>query len=115
MTLRRSQRKPKPVTIWEEKRAPSAAKDLKITKKNARAEKKTALKPIATGPLPESIGLDEKRLPELPTYKPPLDLLYEPPESLAIGLLQLDTFQRLLTPDIINRIVKATNSYAVNA
>jgi Transposase IS4 len=115
MTLRRSQRKQKPVTIWEEKGAPSAAKDPKITKKTARTEKKTALKPIATGPLPESIGLEEKQLPELPTYKPPLELRYEAPESLATGLSQLDTFQRLLTPDIINRIVKATNSYAVNA
>jgi Transposase IS4 len=115
MTLRRSQRKPKPVTIWEEKGAPSAAKDPKITQKNARTEKQTALKPIATGPLPESIGLDEKRLPELPTYKPPLELQYKPSESLSTGLSQLDTFQRLLTPDIIDRIVEATNSYAVNA
>jgi hypothetical protein len=102
MTLRRSQRKPKPVTIWEEKGAPSAAKDPKITKKTARTEKKTALKLIVTGPLPDAAGLDENHLPELPIYKPPLNLQYEPSESLAIGLSELDIFQRLLTPIIIN-------------
>jgi hypothetical protein len=34
MESRRSQRKLKPTTIWEQKGAPSAAKGLKITKKN---------------------------------------------------------------------------------
>jgi hypothetical protein len=110
--LRRSQRTPKPKTIWEEKGAPSAARDPKITQKSARTEKKTALKPIATGPLP---GLDEKRLPELPTYEPPLELCFAPPESLATSLLELHTFQRLLTPAIIDIIVEAINSYALNA
>ena len=110
--LRRSQRIPRPKTIWEEKRAPSAAKDPKITKKAARTEKETALKPIATGPLP---GLDEKHLPELPTYKSPLELHFEPSKSLATGLSELHTFQRLLTPAIINVIVEATNNYALNA
>jgi hypothetical protein len=62
----------------EEKGAPSTARDPKITKKAARTEKKTALKPIATGPLS---GLDEKRLPELPTYKLPLKLRFELSES----------------------------------
>jgi hypothetical protein len=89
MDLRRSQRKPKPITIWEEKDAPSAAKDPKITKKTARTEQKTALKPIAAGPLPESL---EKRLPELPLYNPPLTLCFEPSKSLAIGLSELSTF-----------------------
>jgi hypothetical protein len=74
MHLRRSERKPKPATIWEEKGAPSAAKDPKITRKTARTEEKTALKPVATGPLPESIGFDEKHLPKLPIYKSPLNL-----------------------------------------
>jgi hypothetical protein len=72
--LRRSERKLKPAIIWEEKGAPSAAKDLKITKKNARTEEKTTLKPVATGPLPESIEFDEKHLSELSIYKPPLNL-----------------------------------------
>jgi hypothetical protein len=43
MEPRMSQRKPKPTTIWEQKGAPSAAKDPKVTKKTARTEKKTAL------------------------------------------------------------------------
>jgi hypothetical protein len=51
MTPRKSQRLRKPRTICEKKEAPSAARDLKITKKAARTVEKTALKPIATGPL----------------------------------------------------------------
>jgi hypothetical protein len=74
MTLRRSQRKPKPIIIWEEKRAPSAAKDLKIIKKTARTETKTALKPIATGPLLNAAGFDENYLSELSICKLPLNL-----------------------------------------
>ena len=50
---------PKPVTIWEEKGAPSAAKDPKIIKKSTCMEKKTALKFIAVGPLSNVIKLDE--------------------------------------------------------
>jgi hypothetical protein len=114
MTLRRSERKAKPKTIWEEKGAPSGALDPKITKKNARTEPKTALKPIPIGRLPDAVELDEKSLPELPTYKPPLELRFRPSESLAIGLSELETFQRLLTPSIVDRIVAATNSYISN-
>jgi hypothetical protein len=73
MDLRRSRRKPVPKTIWEEKGAPSAAKDPKITGKNARTEKKTALEPIVTGPLPKNVELKKGKLPKLPTYNPPLD------------------------------------------
>jgi hypothetical protein len=69
------------------------------------------LKLIATGSLPE---LDESNLPELPTYEPPLQLQFQPSESLVIGLSKLETFQKLLTPAIIDIIVKATNSYTVN-
>jgi hypothetical protein len=76
MTLRKSQRKPKPRTIWEEKKAPSAASDPKITQKTARTVEKTALKPIATGPLSDNIGFDESDLPELPIYRPPLNLQF---------------------------------------
>ena len=115
MALRRSQRKPVPKTIWEEKGAPSAASDPKITEKTDRTVKKSALKPITVGPLPEELQLDEKQLPELPTYKPPLELRYTPSESLATGLLELETFQQLLTPNSIDRIVTTTNSYAFNA
>jgi Transposase IS4 len=115
MDLRRSPRKPVPKTIWEAKGAPSAANDLKITRKTARTAKKTALQPVATGPLPEAAGLDEKSLPELPTYKPPLELEFTPSESLATGLSPLETFQQLLTSAIVDRIVAAINSYAQNA
>jgi Transposase IS4 len=115
MILRRSKRTPVPKVAWEEKSVHSAALDPKITKNTARTAQQTALKPIAVGPLPESIKLDEKDLPELPTYNPPLNLQFQASRSLAIGLSQLDTFQQLLTPIIIDRIVVATNSYAENA
>jgi Transposase IS4 len=115
MILRRSKRTSAPKTPWEQKGAPSAALDPKITKKTARTKQKTALKPIAVGPLPEALNLDETDLPELPMYSPPLSLQFQPSESLATGLSELDTFQRLLTPQIVDRIVIATNSYAENA
>jgi Transposase IS4 len=115
MDLRRSQRSIVPRTIWEQKGAPSAAYDIKITKKTARTEQKTALKPVLVGRLPEAVGLDEKDLPELPTYSPLLNLQFQPSESLATGLSELETFQRLLTPIIIEKIVAATNSYALKA
>ena len=60
--------------IWEQKRAPSAVNDPKITKKNARTTEKTVLKPVATGPLPETVEFDADHLPELPVYILSLDL-----------------------------------------
>jgi hypothetical protein len=115
MILRRSKRTPVPKTIWEEKGAPSAASDPKITRKTARTEQQTALKPIAIGPFPEAIELNEKALPELPIYKPPLNLQFQASKSLATGLSELQTFQKLLTPAMIDEIVTVTNSYAINA
>ena len=115
MELRRSQRQPKPKTIWEEKGAPSAAKDPKINKRTDRTEQQTALKPVASGPLPKTLELDVNQLPDLPTYKPPLELRFEPSKSLLEDLSELDTFQKLLTPVIIDRIVESTNNYAENA
>jgi Transposase IS4 len=67
------------------------------------------------GELPEGIEFDKNHLPELPTYQPPLELQYQPSKSLATGLSELQTFRQLLTPAIIEEIVKATNSYASNA
>jgi hypothetical protein len=58
MTPRKSHHVRKPRTIWKQKRAPSAAKYPNITKKTARTVEKTALKPIATGPLPKAVGFD---------------------------------------------------------
>jgi Transposase IS4 len=115
MTPRKSHRVRKPRTIWEEKGAPPAAKDPKITKKTARTAEKTALKPVVIGSLPNGVGFDAENLPELPTYEPPLDLKFEASESLATGLSELETFKKLLTPAIIDTIVTATNSYAENA
>jgi hypothetical protein len=92
MILRRSKRTPVPKTVWEEKGAPSAASDLKITKKTARTEEKTALKPILIGPLSRIFENDEKELPELPTYEPPLDLQFKASKSFCTGLSELATF-----------------------
>jgi hypothetical protein len=77
MTPRKSHRVRKARTIWEQKGAPPAAKDPKITRKTACTVEKTALKPIATGPLPIAVGFDADHLPELPTYKPLLDLEFQ--------------------------------------
>jgi hypothetical protein len=69
------------------------------------------LKPIATGPLSTATKLNKKQLSELPKYDPLFELCYESSKSLAIGLSELNTFQQLLTPAIIEKIVKATNIY----
>jgi hypothetical protein len=90
--LRRSHRTKAPRTIWEQKSAPSAASDPKITKKTARTEQKTALKPVAVSPLPETVKLNKKDLLKLPTYELPLKLQFQASELLATGLLELQTF-----------------------
>jgi hypothetical protein len=92
MILRRSERTPVPKTTWEEKGAPSAASDPKITQKTARTGQKTALKPIAISPLLEAVKLNIKDLSELSTYNPSLNLQFQPLNSLATGLSELDTF-----------------------
>ena len=92
MELRRSQRQPKPKTIWEEKNAPSAARDPKITKRTDWTEQKTALKPIAIEPLPEVPKFDVKQLPDLPVYEPSLALWFTSSKPLLQGLSQLNTF-----------------------
>jgi hypothetical protein len=53
---------------------------------------KTALKPIATGPLLKAVSFDADNLPDLSTYKPPLDLEFQAAELLATGLSELKTF-----------------------
>jgi Transposase IS4 len=112
MSQRKSQRIPKPITIWEEKRAPSAALDPKITAQNARTKPETALKPIAVGPLPESTKLDYDRLPELPNYHPPLRLRRKPSKPIATGLSILQTFTLFFTQQMVDIIVLAINIYA---
>jgi len=115
MTPRKSQRARKPVTIWEEIKAPPPASDPKITKTTARNRPETALRPIATGPLPAASELDENHLPNLPTYEPPLKLRYKPSESSSTGLSELQTFKKLFPQAVVDIIVDATNSYAENA
>ena len=114
MTPRKSHHVRKARTIWEQKGTPFAVNDPKITKKNARTTEKTALKPVATGPLPKTVEFDADHLPELPAYIPPLDLQFEASNSLLQGLTELQTFQKLLTPAIIDAIVNITNSYVKN-
>jgi hypothetical protein len=72
------------------------------------------LEPVATGPLPTAIGFDAAHLPKLSIYKPPLELQFQLSISLAINISELEVFQQLLTPAIIDRIVDAINSYAAN-
>jgi len=115
MTPRKSQRSRRLVTIWEEKKAPPAASDPKITEKTARNRPETALRPVATGPLPKAVEFNEFQLPDLPTYEPPLKLRYEPSESSATGLPKLQIFKRLFPQAVVDIIVDATNSYAENA
>lgn len=62
MTLRRAQRPRKPVTIWEEKAAPSAAIDPKIPPKAARTAGKTAFGRIAIEPLSTAFKFDISRI-----------------------------------------------------
>ena len=92
MELRRSQREPKPRTIWEEKGASSAAKDPKINKKTDRTEQKTTFKPVATGPLSKTFEINENQLSEFPKYEPSLNLQFQRSKSLITDLSQLDTF-----------------------
>ena len=77
MTSRKSQRQRKPRTIWEEKGAPSAASDPKLTKKAVRTIEKTVLKTVTTGSLLKITELDVVHLPELFTYKSLLNLQFQ--------------------------------------
>ena len=92
MELRRSERTRKPKTIWEQKGAPSAARDPKITKKAARTVEKTALKAVATGTLPDDLGLNKQSLPELPDYVPPFKLQYLHLKPLYTASTELKLF-----------------------
>jgi hypothetical protein len=112
MSPRKSQRAPKPITVWEEKKAPPTASDPKITEKTARNRSETALKPVPVGPPPESTKFDHGHLPTLSEYHPPLNLRSKPFKSTATGLSILQTFQLFFTQAIVDIIVIATNIYA---
>jgi hypothetical protein len=64
MILRRSKRTSVPTTRWEEKAAPSAAVDPRITKKTVKTKQKTSFKSVTIGTLPKLIELDKNDLPE---------------------------------------------------
>ena len=114
MDLRRSQHIPKPRSIWEAKGAPCAANDPKVTKKTARTERQTALKPIPASPLSKTLEINENQLSELSKYEPSLNLQFQRSKSLVTDLTEFDTFHRLLTSVIIDKIVKSTNNYTEN-
>ena len=114
MELRRSQRQSKFKTIWEERGVPSAARDLKITKKTDRTVQKTTLKSIIIEPLSEVFEFDVKQLPDLSIYELSLTLRFTFSKSLVQDLLQFITFQQLLTSVIIDKIVESINSYVKN-
>jgi hypothetical protein len=112
MPPRKSQRALKPLTKWEEKKAPSAASDPKLTAQTDRMNPQTALKPLPIGPLPESTKLDDGHLRELPDYHPSLDLRYKPSQSIATGLSVIQMFLLFFTQPMVDMIVLATNAYA---
>jgi hypothetical protein len=92
MILHRLKRTLVSKTIYEEKGAPSIASNPKITKKTTRIEYKTALKSIIISLLSEIPEINEQDLPELSTYKPPLNLQFQASKSLVIGYLMLEIF-----------------------
>jgi hypothetical protein len=89
---RKSQRALKPITVWEEKKAPPAASDPKITEKTARNRSETALKPISVRPLLESTKFDYNYLFTLPEYHLLFNLRLKPFKLIAIDLFILQTF-----------------------
>lgn len=112
MTPRKSQRDRRAIVTFEDKCASSTASTPKLTFKTARNKPKTALKPVTVGPLPE---LDHGLLSELPEYYPPLELRSLLLESIATGLSELETFQKLYTQEVVDIIIDAINSYAERA
>jgi Transposase IS4 len=96
-------------------KSPFCSSRSKVTAQNARTKPETALKPIPTGPLPDTTKFDHGHLRELPDFSPPLILLRKPSESIATGLSILETFQLFFTQAMVAIIVVATNGYAARA
>jgi hypothetical protein len=82
----KSQRAPKPITIWEEKKVPPTASDPKIMEKTARNWSETVLKPVPVGPLLESIKFNYGHLSILPKYYLLLNLYLKLYKLIAIDL-----------------------------
>jgi hypothetical protein len=104
MSPRRSQRAPKPTTIWEENKAPPAALDAKITPATSRTRPETALKPVLAEPLPNTLKIDYGSLPNLPHYLPPLKIRYEACQQIATGLSALQAFLLSFSQAIVDII-----------
>jgi hypothetical protein len=66
------------------------------------------LKPITTEPVPDPDLLDKDH----PTYLPQLKLDYINGRPNAKGPVELATFKNLISEDVVDRIIAATNSYA---
>ena len=111
MLLRKSQRSRRATVAFDDRIASSAAPSTNLTSEIARDNPETALKPIAVEPLPEI----DNQLPELPEYHLPIETYSKCSESTATGLSELQTFKQLYTQEIVDIIVKATNSYAEKA
>ena len=101
MDLWRSEHAWKPCTIWEQKGAPSAAFDSKISQKTAHIVKKTALKLVATELLPSQVTLEHNNLPDLPDYTSLLKLHFKHSKLLILLNIKLKAFQHFLMPEII--------------
>jgi Transposase IS4 len=66
------------------------------------------LKPIAVEPVPEPALLTE----DLLTFTPQSRLNYSSGRPHAKGATELETFKKLISDDVVNRIVAAINAYA---
>ena len=67
--------------------------------------KKTALKPVATEPLPSQITLEHNNFSDLSDYTLLLELHFEHSKSLILLNIKLETFQHFLMSKIIAIIV----------
>ena len=111
MIPRRTARVFKPRTIWEQKGAPSAAEDLKVTKRLLVLRRKLRSNLLQLDHSPKKLVWIKDHLPDLPDYTPPLDLHYQPSKSFVTGLSELQIFQQLLIVATVEKIVVATNNY----
>jgi hypothetical protein len=114
MDLRRSQRQPVPKNIWEEKRAPSAAKDTKITRKKRSYSERNSARTYCDWAASENCGIEGGQTSKASYIQPTTQIAKRTFKLLATGFTQLQTFQQLLTPAIVEEIILAINSFAEN-
>ena len=107
MDSTRPRRERKKRTIWEELPAHSVHPSQISKKKARRTVENEALKPVAAEPIPISKILDEN----LPIYHPPLKIDYKNGRLVARDPTELIIFKNLISDDVVDRIITATNSY----